>query len=173
MAGKLPQIAKAIAGIGEFLDKSAAAKKLVDKAEDVIEQVWKKFPSCLTDKKSGPAARSASLSSEDPLEGCKITNEMVDATWMGRDEFPTRNSFGIWAWGGNTKDGALDLRTPSHVAAWKAKAFTRADALVWQLFYEQIHQSAVARHGVGSPKINPSAQHRAELFRYIIKNLGD
>ncbi|RST03459.1 hypothetical protein E2C00_32790, partial [Streptomyces sp. WAC05374] len=61
IVSKLPKIGKAIWGIKEFLDKSAKAKKLVDKGEEVIEDVWKKLPACATDrKKSGPAARSSS-----------------------------------------------------------------------------------------------------------------
>ncbi|WP_338490901.1 hypothetical protein [Streptomyces sp. SJL17-4] len=38
IASKIPRIAKAIAGINTFLDKSAKAKKVVEKAEKVIER---------------------------------------------------------------------------------------------------------------------------------------
>lgn len=60
---KLPKLGKIIWGVNEFLDKSAKAKQLVDKADDVLETAWKKLPACVTDKKkNSPVARSSALS---------------------------------------------------------------------------------------------------------------
>ncbi|WP_282689659.1 MULTISPECIES: hypothetical protein [unclassified Streptomyces] len=70
VASKLPQITKAIAGIGTLLDKSAAAKKRLRQAEEIIEKVRKKVPDCLGKKKKKPgpkgfAPRSAAAKADD------------------------------------------------------------------------------------------------------------
>ncbi|MEV6399411.1 hypothetical protein AB0M39_32265, partial [Streptomyces sp. NPDC051907] len=198
LVSKLPKIGKVIWGIGEFLDKSAKAKKLVTKAEKVIEDAYKKLPSCLTGGKPKPksasraslpsgqgAVRSAALASgsgsgaarpsSTPGDDCAIPdNATLDATWEKLTiKFGTRNEFGIWAWGGNSKGAALDLRTADHVAKLKKAGFTRQDAVLWKIFYEHIHNKAVARHPNNPEKVNPSAQHRAKLFEYIIENIGE
>ncbi|MER5891089.1 hypothetical protein ABT160_45370, partial [Streptomyces sp. NPDC001941] len=62
IGSKIPRIAKAVWGIKEFLDKSAKAKKVIDKADDIIESTYKKLPACMRPKKkSAPLARSASF----------------------------------------------------------------------------------------------------------------
>ncbi|WP_237325533.1 hypothetical protein [Streptomyces sp. CBMAI 2042] len=63
IAGSIPKISKAIWGIGAFLDKSAKARKLVDKSEEILDAAWKKLPACVTDKKkkSASVARSSAL----------------------------------------------------------------------------------------------------------------
>ncbi|MFK8851071.1 hypothetical protein [Streptomyces sp. Ac-502] len=63
LVGKLPKIGKAIWGINGFLDKSAKAKKLVDKSEDVLDKAWKKLPACVKDKKKSPSLARSSASS--------------------------------------------------------------------------------------------------------------
>ncbi|MFC3234938.1 hypothetical protein ACFOL3_17395, partial [Streptomyces nitrosporeus] len=65
IASKLPRIAKAIAGINSFLDKSAAAKNLVKKAEKIIDRVQAVFCDAPAGKTSAPRAlfSSASVSS--------------------------------------------------------------------------------------------------------------
>ncbi|MET7870030.1 hypothetical protein [Streptomyces cyaneofuscatus] len=73
VASKLPRITKAIAGIGTFLDKSAAAKKRLKQAEEIIEKVRKKVPDCLGKKKKKPgpkgfAPRSAAAKADDDDE---------------------------------------------------------------------------------------------------------
>ncbi|MFG3510778.1 hypothetical protein ACGF5F_35360, partial [Streptomyces sp. NPDC047821] len=57
IASKLPKIAKAIAGINDFLDKTAKARKLVDKGEKVIERA--KAVLCPTKPKPKSGSRSA------------------------------------------------------------------------------------------------------------------
>lgn len=60
VVSKLPKLGKIILGIDDFLDKSARARKLVDKGEEILDDVWKKLPACVTDKKkNGPAQSSA------------------------------------------------------------------------------------------------------------------
>ncbi|MFZ4271896.1 hypothetical protein ACOZFM_04190 [Streptomyces arboris] len=63
IAGSIPKISKAIWGIGAFLDKSAKARKLVDKSEEILDAAWKKLPACVTDKKKKSASveRSSAL----------------------------------------------------------------------------------------------------------------
>ncbi|WP_030212512.1 hypothetical protein [Streptomyces bikiniensis] len=62
VVGKLPKLGKIILGINDFLDKSARAKKLVDKGEEILDDVWKKLPACVTGKKKNGSARSSALS---------------------------------------------------------------------------------------------------------------
>ncbi|NEA17362.1 hypothetical protein G3I29_17965, partial [Streptomyces halstedii] len=77
LVGKIPEITKAIAGIGKFLEKSAAARKRLKKAEEIVEKVRKKIPDCLggSKKKKKPgkglkAASSASATADDGDEEC-------------------------------------------------------------------------------------------------------
>ncbi|MFD3970604.1 hypothetical protein [Streptomyces cyaneofuscatus] len=71
IAGSIPKISKAIRGIGAFLDKSAKARKLVDKSEEILDKAWKKLPACVTDekKKSASVARSSALISAPAAAG--------------------------------------------------------------------------------------------------------
>ncbi|WP_344430638.1 hypothetical protein, partial [Streptomyces lavendulocolor] len=65
IASKLPKIAKAIAGINDFLDKTAKAKKLVEKGEKAVEEIRRKIPECFAkkakDRKSSGASRTSAM----------------------------------------------------------------------------------------------------------------
>lgn len=83
IASKLPRIAKAIWGIKEFLDKSAKAKKVIDKADEIIEATYKKLPACLKDKKkSAPVARGAAFAS---FSGTGANRAFATAAGGGHD----------------------------------------------------------------------------------------
>ncbi|MEU3503656.1 hypothetical protein ABZ726_23860, partial [Streptomyces hundungensis] len=63
IGSKFPKISKAIWGIGEFLEKSAKAKKLINKGDEILEKAWKKLPACVTGKKkSSPVALRSTFS---------------------------------------------------------------------------------------------------------------
>ncbi|MET7870395.1 hypothetical protein [Streptomyces cyaneofuscatus] len=95
IAGSIPKISKAIWGIGAFLDKSAKARKLVDKSEEILDAAWKKLPACVTDKKkkSSSAARSSALISAPAAAGAFLAFARAggghdsDGLGLKREEF--------------------------------------------------------------------------------------
>ncbi|NEE37640.1 hypothetical protein G3M53_71105, partial [Streptomyces sp. SID7982] len=62
------------------------------------------------------------------------SKETADATWE-RLGFGTRNDFGKVAWGGNSKDAALKLRTPAQVGKMRDLGLTVDDSRTWRNFY--------------------------------------
>ncbi|MDQ0983507.1 RHS repeat-associated protein [Streptomyces sp. V2I9] len=96
--------------------------------------------------------------------------ETLDGTWE-RLGFATRNDFGKAAWGGNSKDAALKLRTSDQVGKMRDVGLTVDDARTWRNFYADVHKSASARHPNNPEKVNPSARYRADLFQYYMDNL--
>ncbi|MFD8063339.1 hypothetical protein ACFXA0_11890 [Streptomyces cyaneofuscatus] len=95
IAGSIPKISKAIWGIGAFLDKSAKARKLVDKSEEILDAAWKKLPACVTDKKkkSASVARSSALISAPATAGAFLAFARAggghdpDGVGLKREEF--------------------------------------------------------------------------------------
>ncbi|WP_208827739.1 ALF repeat-containing protein [Streptomyces ficellus] len=87
IASKLPKIAKAIAGIDDFLDKAAKAKKLVEKGEKAVEEIRRKIPECLAnkakDRKSKASRTSVMRSASDKGKGdddCPLTTISIYRT---------------------------------------------------------------------------------------------
>ncbi|EFL30877.1 predicted protein [Streptomyces viridochromogenes DSM 40736] len=107
LVGKLPKIGKAIWGIKGFLDKSAEAKKLVDKGEKILEDVWKKLPACVTDrKKKGSAAQRSARSVDGAHHSSVMAGGGSGAGDLGlaREEFIAKLVGGKVAKGENGQD---------------------------------------------------------------------
>lgn len=107
IASKLPRIAKAIEGIDDFLDKTAKARKLVDKGEEILDDVWKKLPACVTDKKKNGAAAPRSTRSVDGAQlSFVVMGGGSDAGDLGlaREEFIAKLVGGKVAKGENGQD---------------------------------------------------------------------
>ncbi|MGG8408662.1 hypothetical protein ACM614_19755, partial [Streptomyces sp. 12297] len=187
---EMPKIAKAltriVGGLNEFLDKNAAAKKLVKQSEEILEKVG---AACeiVTKPLGGPAARSMFKASaraqgaEPPKKYCGAVGQHPDVKQALKDTLEmlkanknNPGSLGKLGQDGNPiqlwqrQDGSLEdrFKTPEQIANVK-KYFSREELKVIQKYFDKVDDVSTHREG-GNP--SPSAQQRSAAIQYYLDN---